>query len=262
MRTTVIFNAKGGVGKTMTVINMAAELASRGQRVVVIDADPQCNLTWFYGADAAEGQTLYELLTAQNEPYYGDWITQGVAPGISLVPASMDLILADVHALRDGTVRLTAIRELCEVMAEDDYCDYVLIDCPPSFTAATTAALAAADDVIIPIKLDAFSVGGMGELMRQIKGMREINPRIRLAGALITMTQRRAVVTRAAEADLRASAIPVFGATIRATAAVDRSTYARLPLRAIEGTYAKLAAEDYAAVVDEYLEGGSKHVTV
>lgn len=260
MRTTAIFNAKGGVGKTVTAVNMAAELAARGKRVVVIDADPQCDLTRFYGVEAGDGGTLYELLTAANEPYYGDWLLQGVAPGVSLVPGSMDLILADVRALRDNTVRLTAIRELAEVMAEDDFADFCLIDCPPSFTAATAAALAGADDVVIPIRLDAFSLAGMAELMRQVRGMRAVNPRLRVAGALVTMDRLGTVISREAKDALHRSAVPVFAETILFTEAVSRSTFSRRPLREDGTRYGRLAAAGYSAMVDEYLEGGAQYV--
>lgn len=258
MRTTVIFNAKSGVGKTTTVINMAAELAARGKRVVLIDADPQCNLTQFYGA-APEifDVTVYHLLTGQNEPCYADWLTT-VRTNIMLVPASMDLVLADVRALKDGSVKLGALRELAEALAEDDAADFMLIDCPPSFTAATTAALAAADDVIIPTKLDGFSISGVGELLRQIAGMRDVNPKIRVAGVLATQYDGTTVALNTVEA-LRESAVPIMPAMIHRTTAVDRSTYERLPVRELAGTYAKRCAEEYASVVDEWLRGGERN---
>lgn len=254
MRTTVVFNAKGGVGKTVTTINMAAELAARGKRVVVVDADPQGNLTQFFGADQDCG-TLYEVLTGTGEPYYGDTLQDTQIDGVQILPASMDLILADVRAIKEQSIRLTALHDLAVCMAEDDAADVMLIDSPPSFTAATTAALAAADDVIIPIKLDAFSLAGVGELLRQIAGMHEINPRLRVAGALVTMYDGTTVAKETMDA-LIESAIPIFGTSIKRSTAVDRSTFERKPLRELPGTYAKLLAEQYAAVVDEYLRGG------
>lgn len=255
MRTTVVFNAKGGVGKTVTTINMAAELAARGKRVVVVDADPQGNLTQFFGAEQDCG-TLYEVLTGTGEPYYGDNLQDTQIDGVQILPASMDLILADVRAIKEQSIRLTALHDLAVCMAEDDAADVMLIDSPPSFTAATTAALAAADDVIIPIKLDAFSLAGVGELLRQIAGMHEINPRLRVAGALVTMYDGTTVAKETMDA-LIESAIPIFGASIKRSTAVDRSTFERKPLRELPGTYARLLAEQYAAVVDEYLRGGA-----
>lgn len=256
MRTTVIFNAKGGVGKTVTTINMAAELAARGKRVVVVDADPQGNMTQFFLDNPDDScVTVYDILTGAFEPYYADWL-QDTRENVKIIPASADLILADVRAIKDGTIRLEALRDLAETLAEDDAADVMLIDSPPSFTAATTAALAAADDVIIPIKLDAFSLAGVGELLRQIAGMHEINPRLRVAGALVTQYDGTNVA-RETVAALAESTIPIFGTSIKRSTAVDRSTFERKPLRELPGTYAKLLAEQYAAVVDEYLKGGA-----
>lgn len=257
MRTTAIMNAKGGVGKTTTAINLAAELTARGKRVVLIDADPQCNLTDFYLQGREEGYTtLYDLLATQGEPYYASWILEA-GKGLWLVPGSMDLILADVRALRDGTIRLTAIRELAECMAEDDFADVLLIDCPPSFTAAATAALAAADDVIIPVRVDAFSLHGMDELLRQVKGMRDVNRRLRLAGALVTMDRANTVVSKAARDALRESAVPVFKASVPFTEWCVRSTFEGKPLREMKNEYAQRAAAAYADVAEEYLKGGA-----
>lgn len=252
MRTTVILNCKGGVGKTVTAINMAAELAARGRRVVLIDADPQCNLTNFYLGRAEEDYTsLYEVLTGNHEPVWSDWMLDA-AENIKLVPGSMDLIMADVHALQGKEINLTAIRELAETLAEDDAADHVLIDCPPSFTAATTAALAAADDVIMPIKLDAFSLAGVSELLRQISGMRDVNPGIRVAGVLVTQYDGTTVSRESLEA-LSESAVPIFRTQIHRTTAIDRSTFERRPVRELCGTYARRCAEEYAAVVKEWL---------
>lgn len=258
MRTTAIMNFKGGTGKTTTVINLAAELAARGKRVVMIDADPQRNLTSFFGVQPETGNTLYELLTGQHEPYYGDWITT-ISDKLALVPASMDLILADVRALRDNTARLTAIRELTETMAEDDFADFCLIDCPAYLTASSSAALVAADDVIIPIRVDAFSLDGMGELIHQINSMRTFNPGLRVSGALVTMDRNGTIISREAKDALRQSAVPIYSATITFTEAVTQSLSLRKPLREMSARYAKIAAADYAAAADEYLEGGARY---
>ena len=256
MRTTVIFNHKGGTGKTITTINMACELAARGKRVVVVDADPQCNLTHFFLSDAEEGYTtLYDLLCGTHEPYYGDWLPDA-KENVQIIPGSMDLILADVRALNEHKIRLMALRDLALTLAEDDAADIMLVDCPPSFTAASTVALAGADDVIIPMRLDGFSVAGVGELLRQIAGMHDINPRLRVLGALVTQYDGTTVARETAEA-MQQSAVPIFNTMIHRTTAVDRSTYERKPLREMQGTYAHRAAEEYAELVDEYLRGGA-----
>lgn len=257
MRTTIIMNAKGGVGKTVTTINMAAELAARGKRVVCIDADPQCNLSNFFGADLDSG-TLYDVLMRTGDSYCENMLQDTQLENVQILPGHMDLILADVRALKAQEINRDAVRDFATCMAEDDCCDFVLIDSPPSFTAATAAGLAAADDVIIPIKLDAFSIDGVEEMMRQVKGMREINPTLKVAGVLVTQYDGTTVAKETADA-LRESAIPVFGTVIRRTTAVDRSTFERRPLREEKGVYAQRVAEEYAAVVSEYLGGGAKN---
>lgn len=259
MRTTVIFNCKGGVGKTISTINLAAELARLGKRVVCVDADPQRNLTEFFAADGDDVATLYDVLTLGVPTYLPGLLHHTQIDGVDVIPASAELILADVRAINDGSIRLDALRNLAvNLAAEDDAPDHMLIDCPPSFTAATSAALAAADDVIIPVKLDRFSVDGVRELLRQINGMREINPRLTVAGILVTQYDGTTVAKATADA-MRESALPVFGTCIRKTTAVDRSTYERLPLRKCKGNYAQLAADEYADVVKELLEGGAKN---
>ena len=255
MRTTIIMNTKGGVGKTVTTINMAAELAARGKRVVCIDADPQCNLSNFFGAEILDGSTLYDVLIGNGDAYMAQ---KTRLENVWVLPGHLNLILADVRAIKSQDLNLDSIRELVMNWAAFDTYDYVLIDSPPSFTAATSAGLAAADDVVIPIKLDSFSVAGVEEMMRQIAGMREINPALTIAGVLITQYDGTTVAKETAQA-LRESAIPVFGTIIRRTTAVDRSTYDRLPLRQEKGTYAKMVAEEYADVVNEYLGGGAKN---
>ena len=256
MRTTVFFNMKGGTGKTVSCINFAAELAARGKRVVVIDADPQMNLTQFFAGDIEpEATTLCDYLNGEQDPYYENCLLD-VRENIKLLPGSMDLILADVRALNEHRIKLMALRDLGEALAGDDAADVMLIDSPPSFTAATTVALAAADDVIIPMRPDAFSIAGVGELIRQIAGMREINPRLRVAGVLVTQYRATTVAKEVVDA-LGESAIPVFGTTIRAATVVERSTFERKPVRELPGVYAKQVAEEYAAAVNEWLKGGA-----
>lgn len=256
MRTTLLMNAKGGVGKTTTAINLAAELAARGKRVCVIDADPQCNATDFLlpVADADDTQTLYDVLTGR-ATYYTELTWDTRIKGVSLVPGDERLSLADLAALQHNGVYLRAVRDLVEAMAEDDAFDFVLIDCPPGFTAATTASLAAADDVVIPMKLDAFSLKGEESLVRQINGVREFNPRLRIAGVLVTMADARTKVGRQGAELLRESAIPVFDSMIPRSTAADQSTFFHLPLCQLRG--AEVLAAQYAAFVDEYLRGGA-----
>ncbi|MEG1684062.1 MAG: ParA family protein [Oscillospiraceae bacterium] len=254
MKTICICNLKGGVGKTITTANFAAILAAQyHKRVLLLDADGQGNLSQFFGAEP-DGHTTLELLQT-GAGYYPDFVTPTATPGLDIIPADMSLMFADVDAFATGKANLLAIADLRDAVEEDgaDGYDYLLIDCPPAFSAASTAALAAADDVIIPIKLDAFSAAGMVTLVQQLANMRRINERIHIAGCLITMWMPTEAMIDAA-AFLRAAGIfPIFDQKIRRSPKVDDSTYARQALTVFSPRSA--AAQDYLKFVAEYLEG-------
>lgn len=233
MRTIAIMNLKGGVGKTTTVINVAAILAKDyKQRVLVIDADSQANLSEFFGAgDEGEGKGLSDLLreaelgtTDEVERY----ICPGNFSGVDLISGDVTLMDLDLTKVELGTVRMAVLRDVREYLERTDAYDWCLIDCPPAFNAPAAAALVAADEVIIPIKLDAFSLRGMANLLQQVKNMQRINPNLRLLGCLPTMWYPS---TQNLEADrlLRDCGQPVFPA-IRRTDKVDEMTYAQEPL--------------------------------
>ena len=263
MKTIAIINLKGGVGKTTTAINMAAILAGkvspRGGKVLVIDADPQANATEFFGIDVEESYNLADILSGlQSDPYSALYET-GVE-GIYLVPGSIDLINADIASISRGS-SVKIIRNMLDAFQDDAHCDtfgglvrdafeYVLIDCPPSFTAASVAAIYAADEIIIPVELDAFSVHGMVEVMRQVESVRQIQPRIRMAGVLITKWHNTPAVVQA-DAALRQSAVPVFKTCIRRSDKVAESLFAAKSLD--EYSRHSAAAKDYRTFVDEYL---------
>ena len=157
----------------------------------------------------------------------------------------MDL---DLTKVEDGKIYTRCLADLKGLVAEGY--DYMLIDCPPAFNAAAAAALIAADEVIIPIKLDAFSLRGMGNLMQQIANMRRINPALRLGGLLPTMWYKSAQVEEAEE-QLRSSGLPVYP-HIRRTAKVDDMTFRQEPLTVSSPKSA--ACVDYRRFVRELLK--------
>src|SRR5699024_7062993 len=126
------------------------------RRVLVVDCDPQCNLTNFYGAPT-DGPTVADVLRGTHEPDWGDIITE-VTPWIPILPASTQLWQLDLAAIQAGESKLNAMRDFVQAMAENQEIDVVLFDCPPGFTAASTAALMAAQEVIIPVLMDGFSL--------------------------------------------------------------------------------------------------------
>ena len=162
MRTTAIFNLKGGVAKTITTAAMADILAiDHKKRVLVIDADGQGNLSQYFGVDAQEGASTLDLLQGTHEPVYSDWVTPARPDvDIDIIPADMTLMYADIEAFEGRLHSRHAMEELRQSIEEDAQSpdadaraaayDYMLIDCPPAFSAASAAALIAADDVVIP----------------------------------------------------------------------------------------------------------------
>ena len=230
MKTIAICNYKGGVGKTATTINLAAELAAAGKRVIVIDADGQRNLSKFYRADTEGWNTTYGLLTGDAEPLWTELVQPTRSECIQIVSASDELPKADLAALTGGAVNRNGLRDFCTAVAEDEGADYILIDCPTSYSAATVAALTAADEVIIPVELEGFALDGARDLCEQVEGLRRINPRLRVAGALITKRYRSKLQDEA-EAALRATTIQTFQQTIPRRAVVPESTVAGVALR-------------------------------
>ena len=171
MKVIAVMNLKGGVGKTTTVVNMAAILARDYHRqVLVIDADPQGNATDFFGARDRTGGTVAAMKGADPEAV----IVPTLIEGVDILPADMGLALLDIAGVLHGRAELAGLRGFCGKL--DDEYGFVLIDCPPSFTAASCAALIAAEDVILPVKPDGFVLAGVRELEDQISGLREINP--------------------------------------------------------------------------------------
>ena len=250
MRITAISNFKGGVGKTVTAVNLAAILADRGKKVLLIDADPQHNATDFYLA-GEPGTTLTDVLEGRAKPYWPDVITPAAREGLDMIPADLGLLTLDLAAItRGGSEYIRRLRELLWAMDEDDAYDVALIDCPPSFTAASVAALRVATDVIIPTTVGNFDRAGVAELMTQIHSLdRHLHPRV-----LITMSDNTNLCRQGA-ALLRESGLDVFRQEIRRCVAVGESTYVRKPL--CDYKPKATAACDYRGLAAEYLEGGA-----
>lgn len=249
MKTICVMNLKGGTGKTVTSANLADLLAAdHGKRVLLIDADHQGNTSRFFRADQ-NATTLRDILAGDSEPYWPESVQRTGYEGLDIIPADMSLAELDVPGISDVKVPWR-LRDLLLAVGEDDAYDYVIVDMPPAFSMAARASLAAADEVIVPIKLDAFSVDGMAELLRQIAAMRKVNSCLTLAGVLITMWRNIDVVNQA-EKVLRSGSFPVFQTVIRQTDRVDESTFQRQPLRVYSPRSA--ACVDYRALVREYL---------
>ena len=224
MRTIVIENLKGGVGKTITAINFAAILAhDYAQRVLLIDADSQCNLTEFVGGDP-DVSSLADVL--RGDAGAVECIQTSQVPGVDILPGSEALMDLDLTKIETEAVSATVLRDMVAYQREAKAYDACIIDCPPAFNAAAAAALIAADEVLIPIKVDAFSLRGMTNVLRQISNMREINPRLRITGVLPTMYYSDNREYEDAIRELVHAGLHVFP-PIRRSDRVDASTFAQ-----------------------------------
>ena len=235
MKTIAICNLKGGVAKTTTVLNLAADLAhDHSKRVLVVDADSQCNATEFLGG-GREGHSLATLLrtpAVERTTFTVSFeaaqiISASTVPGVDLLPADDSLMDLDLSKAANGSAWVECLAELKSAAGLKAY-DFVLIDCPPAFNAAAAAALLAADEVLIPIKLDAFALRGMGNLLRQIENMRKINPALKVDGVLPVMWYP-AKEAEDALRQLREYGLHVFS-RIRRSTMVDAMTYRQEPL--------------------------------
>ena len=236
-----IVNLKGGVGKTVTACNLAAILgAYHGLRVLLIDADAQANATAFFGCQDA-GSTLGDVLAGRCV-YWPEFILETEQQNVSVLPADISLLEQDIASVREGGAEsLKALGDLLGVLSDDDAFDVVIFDCPPAFSA-----------VIIPTKIDAWSISGVEEITRQVEGVRrQIKPDIRVAGILVTM-YHNADVQEQGIALLHKKHLPVYDHVIRRTDKVDEATFARQPL--FQWSRLSSAGRGYMAWAEEFVE--------
>ena len=187
-RTIVIANQKGGVGKTTTAVNMAACMANEGKRVLVIDADPQGNATSGLGLDKRSLEiSLYDVLI--NEKDAKEAILPTGTDNLYILPSNMDLAGAEVEMVSMMS-RETILRRAVDPL-RDDY-DFILIDCPPSLGLITLNALAASDQVLVPIQCEFYAQEGHSQLVNTIKLVKKhINPSLEVEGVVMTMYDAR-----------------------------------------------------------------------
>ncbi|MBM61733.1 MAG: hypothetical protein CL484_02150 [Acidobacteria bacterium] len=198
-----IANQKGGVGKTTTAINLAASLALGESKVLVVDLDPQSNLTSGLGCKgvASEGRTVYEALMSDRAPQPDKFELETSVTGLRLMPADRNLSGAEVE-LAGMSKRESRLKPLLR-QARDQY-DYVFIDTPPSLGLLTLNALVAADSVLIPLTCEYLALEGLAELHGTIKRVQgSLNPELEMEGILLTMADWRTRLSRAVANEVR-----------------------------------------------------------
>ena len=194
-----ITNQKGGVGKTTTAVNLTACLAELGKRVLLIDTDPQGNATSGFSVNKLEQEnTIYELLLG--EAGIQECIIKDVLPGISVIPANVNLAAAEIELIGIENKEFILKKEVEYIM--DDY-DYIIIDCPPALNTLTLNAMTTANSVIVPIQCEYLALEGLSDLIQTINLVRDrLNPALDLEGIVFTMFDSRTVLSSQVVADV------------------------------------------------------------
>ncbi|GAK43698.1 cobyrinic acid ac-diamide synthase [Tepidicaulis marinus] len=215
-RVLVLANQKGGVGKTTTAINLGTALAAVGERVLIVDLDPQGNASTGLGIDRqARKISTYDVLIGS--AVIEDAIVSTQVPGLDVAPSTMDLLGAELelasvarrsHRLRDALNRMPPAGRAPERDAspiQSQPYSYVLIDCPPSLNLLTINAMTAADAILVPLQCEFFALEGLSQLLRTVERVRSsLNPKLEIQGIVLTMFDKRNNLSGQVAEDVRA----------------------------------------------------------
>src|ERR1700722_614334 len=202
-RIIAVANQKGGVGKTDLTVNLSCQLASAGRKVLLIDLDPQANATdYLVGPDTPIGKTTTDLLLEDDVSLH-DVLIRGCRENLDVAPASGDLSACQIRLANDINMQFKLKKKLKEIKADMEY-DYVVIDTPPSLGILTINTLTAANQVLIPVQTGYFAMEGVVQLLETVRKVKEdINPGLEVLGAVLTLYDRRTLLSREVEAKVR-----------------------------------------------------------
>ncbi len=183
-----VFNQKGGVGKTTTVVNLAYCLAAMGNKVLMVDIDPQGNTTSGIGIDKSQTEkTIYDVLINGEDPTNAVYETE--YENLSILPASVELAAAEIE-LSEQDRRELKLKDSLEKLKE--FYDFIFVDCPPSLGLLSVNALSAVDSVIIPVQCEYYALEGVSQLMNTVKLVRKgLNPNLEIEGVVLSMFDGR-----------------------------------------------------------------------
>ena len=202
-RVIAVANQKGGVGKTTTVVNLAAALSRLHRTVLVIDLDPQANATTGLGLQRQDGVSIYPALVG--DAAVADMIQPTPYENLNIIPSEVNLAGAEIEIARRGD-HLAVVRNVLEQIRAAQVFDYIILDCPPSLGILMTASLAAADGILVPMQAEYYALEGLSVITGLIERLKAngANPALALNGILMTMVNTTTRLSQDVIAEVRA----------------------------------------------------------
>ena len=253
-RIIAIANQKGGVGKTTTSINLSACLAEKGQRVLVVDIDPQGNTTSGLGVEKTELEnTVSELILGEAE--LDECLIKNVIDNLDVLPSNVNLAGAEIDLIGVENREYILKNKLAEI--EDKY-DFIIIDCPPSLTMLTVNAMTTANTVLVPIQCEYYALEGLSQLIHTINLVQQrLNPDLEMEGVVFTMYDARTNLSLQVVENVKANLKQtIYKTIIPRNIRLAESPSHGLPINLYDSKSA--GAESYRLLADEVMHRGEE----